>query len=157
MGRMKDLHIEQMNKEVEQSGYPKWMLDMYGFNPSVCIEEIESPPVQIPGASDHIWDTVAEKSLGRIISDNTPQEVKDRVNDYADSLLAEYNQLNELNTAELSHLLDYENFKQSGKGQDYCAYFGNWEDAYDKYLYDLGYYQQEQDIDHLCRLNGYED
>jgi hypothetical protein len=60
----------------------------------------------------------------------------------------------DLNTTELMSLLDYENFKASGKGEDYCAFFGNWEDAYDKYLSDLGYHQQEQDIDYLCRLNG---
>lgn len=156
MGHMKDKHIELMNqtktplqdysnlsvdeifiklqedylKLVDESGYPLWVYEQYRDNimQSHYIEtneksrEIESPSVKISGASNPIWDTIAE-----------------------------------LNTAELSHLLDYENFKASGKGEDYLAYFGNWEDAYDKYLYDLGYYQQEQDIDYLCRLNGYED
>lgn len=44
---------------------------------------------------------------------------------------------------ENTHILTIQEFKNSETGENYCAYWGNWEDAYEHYLNDKGFYQQQ--------------
>lgn len=65
---------------------------------------------------------------------------------YRDNIMQQYyaNHDKEIDNRNIviESMLHYENFKQSDVGENYYAYFGNWEDAYDKYLNDHGYHQQ---------------
>lgn len=124
---------EDYHRIVSQSGMPLWVWEEYKTDITQRYYEDSDKAMRMEG--------IESPSLSRQISADTPQSIKDRVNDHGDSLLAEYNKLNDLNTTELEQLLNVENFKQSGKGEDYYAQYGNWEDAYDQHLYDLGYYK----------------
>lgn len=125
MGKMKQLYIQQCNEEMEEalrkhdqefsnvvyeSGLPLWMTSMYDNYLSLQQEEEE----------------VESRSLGRIISDDTPQEVKDRVMQYGDAVIQQHE----------NPMMNYIQFCHSDEGENYHAFFGNWADAYQSYRND---------------------